>query len=48
VELSWKILDPIINYWAHKGRPDPYQPGTWGPESADAMMVRDGRAWRRP
>ena len=48
VELSWKILDPIISYWAHKGRPDPYQPGTWGPESADAMMARDGRAWRRP
>ena len=48
VELSWKILDPIIDYWARKGRPDPYQPGTWGPESADAMMARDGRSWRRP
>ena len=25
-----------------------YEAGTWGPASADAMMARDGRAWRRP
>lgn len=48
VELSWKILDPITSYWAGKGRPDAYRAGTWGPESADRMMERDGRAWRRP
>ena len=22
--------------------------GTWGPASAEAMMARDGRIWRRP
>lgn len=48
VELSWKILDPITSYWARHGTPDPYRSGTWGPASADAMMARDGRAWRRP
>ncbi|EYR64017.1 glucose-6-phosphate dehydrogenase [Actinotalea ferrariae CF5-4] len=48
VELSWRILDPITEYWAENGRPDPYRSGTWGPESADLMMARDGRAWRRP
>jgi glucose-6-phosphate 1-dehydrogenase len=48
VELSWKILDPITEFWASEGSPDPYRAGTWGPESADAMMARDGRAWRRP
>src|SRR5215207_929007 len=48
VELSWKILDPITEFWASGGRPDPYRAGTWGPESADAMMARDGRVWRRP
>ncbi|WP_372729396.1 glucose-6-phosphate dehydrogenase [Nocardioides sp.] len=53
VELSWKILDPILEHWARqdekrKGGPDPYASGTWGPESADAMLARDGRAWRRP
>ena len=48
VELSWKILDPIEKFWASNGKPEPYRPGTWGPESADRMMALDGRAWRRP
>ena len=48
VELSWQILDPVLEYWASGGRPDPYPAGTWGPESADAMMARTGRVWRRP
>ena len=48
VELSWKILDPVIDFWARKGRPDQYDSGTWGPESADKMLARDGRTWRRP
>jgi glucose-6-phosphate 1-dehydrogenase len=48
VELSWQILDPIIDYWAKHGKPEQYRPGTWGPPSADAMLARDGRTWRRP
>lgn len=48
VELSWKILDPIEQFWASNGKPEPYRPGTWGPASADRMMALDGRAWRRP
>jgi glucose-6-phosphate 1-dehydrogenase len=48
VELSWKILDPIIEYWAAHGKPDTYESGTWGPGSADKMLARDGRTWRRP
>ena len=48
VELSWKILDPIIEYWATHGNPDEYRAGTWGPRSADDMMARDGRNWRLP
>ena len=48
VELSWKVLDPITAYWAAHGKPEPYRSGTWGPESADKMMARDGRTWRRP
>ncbi len=48
VELSWKILDPIEQYWAEHGSPDTYRPGTWGPASADAMIAADGRKWRRP
>lgn len=48
VELSWKILDPIVSYWEKKGKPEQYRPGTWGPSSADEMMARDGREWRIP
>jgi len=47
VELSWKILDPIEEFWAAHGRPEPYLAGTAGPASAEAMMARDGRTWRR-
>ena len=48
VELSWKILDPIEEFWATQGDPEQYRPGTWGPESADELLARDGRVWRRP
>jgi glucose-6-phosphate 1-dehydrogenase len=48
VELSWQILDPILEHWESKGRPDSYPSGTWGPPSADKMLARDGRVWRRP
>jgi len=48
VELSWEILDPVLDYWASHGKPDAYESGTWGPESADEMMHRMGREWRRP
>jgi glucose-6-phosphate 1-dehydrogenase len=47
VELSWKILDPIEDFWADSGRPEQYLAGSTGPSSADAMMARDGRTWRR-
>lgn len=49
VELSWKILDPIERFWAAEGGPlEQYSPGSWGPASADALLARDGRTWRRP
>ena len=53
VELSWKILDPILEHWAKqdaagKSKPEQYESGKWGPESAHAMLARDGRVWRRP
>jgi glucose-6-phosphate 1-dehydrogenase len=48
VEESWKILDPIEEYWDKHGRPAQYQSGTWGPAEADEMLARDGRSWRRP
>jgi glucose-6-phosphate 1-dehydrogenase len=48
VELSWEVLDPILEYWAEHGKPDAYESGTWGPASSHEMLARDGRTWRRP
>jgi glucose-6-phosphate 1-dehydrogenase len=48
VELSWRLLDPILKHWAANGKPDNYTAGTWGPASADKMLNRTGRQWRRP
>jgi glucose-6-phosphate 1-dehydrogenase len=47
VELSWRILDPIEDYWTGHTKPEQYPAGTPGPSSADAMIARDGRSWRR-
>ena len=47
VELSWKILDPIEEFWASHDKPEQYPAGTSGPASSDRMLAQDGRVWRR-
>jgi glucose-6-phosphate 1-dehydrogenase len=47
VEASWRVIDPLEEFWAGT-TPDPYRAGEWGPASADEMLARDGRRWRRP
>jgi glucose-6-phosphate 1-dehydrogenase len=37
----------VEQFWAEHGKPDQYLAGSTGPASADALMARDGRAWRR-
>ncbi|MFV0429152.1 MAG: glucose-6-phosphate dehydrogenase [Arachnia sp.] len=49
VEVSWRILDPVLDYWASlPHQPEPYLSGTWGPRSGVDMLANDGAAWRRP
>ena len=49
VELGWKILDPVINYWAEHGQPGPVRVRRLGSATPPIdMLARDGRAWRRP
>lgn len=48
VDLSWGILDPVLDVWATQGQPEPYASGGWGPSCAYDMIARDGRVWRRP
>jgi glucose-6-phosphate 1-dehydrogenase len=47
-EHSWQLVDTIEHAWLHSRAPLPqYEPGTWGPKLADALIERDGRTWRR-
>jgi glucose-6-phosphate 1-dehydrogenase len=50
VEHAWSFIDPIEEAWAaKKNSPELhfYDAGSWGPEVADELLARDGRAWRR-
>ncbi len=49
VEKAWGIVTPIIDAWADAAPPDlpNYAAGSWGPETADALLARDGQRWRR-
>jgi len=47
VEAAWAWTDPVIESWEAKSdRPQPYDPGSSGPEDALMLMHRDGRRWR--
>ena len=47
VEASWRVIQPILNDWATRKFSFPnYEPGTWGPPEADAMLARLDRTWR--
>ncbi len=47
VEAAWAWVDPIIEGWETRGdRPEPYDPGSTGPEGALMLMHKDGRRWR--
>jgi len=47
VETSWAWIDPILDYFAKNPPTDfpNYEPGSWGPASADELLRRDHRMW---
>src|SRR5436309_11097569 len=49
VEEAWSFIDTIESAWSGKDAPPLtfYPAGSWGPEEADELLARDGRAWRR-
>jgi len=48
VEEAWRIVDSIIAGWKQsKHLPEGYVAGTWGPQTANALLG-EGRTWRRP
>jgi glucose-6-phosphate 1-dehydrogenase len=47
VEAAWAWTDPIISAWENDTkRPEPYDPGSSGPEEALRLLHRDNRRWR--
>jgi glucose-6-phosphate 1-dehydrogenase len=45
---QWKLVDAIVASWTRDRPSFPnYAGGTWGPPSADELLHRDGRSWRR-
>jgi glucose-6-phosphate 1-dehydrogenase len=48
VDEQWLLVDTIVAAWQRDrpGFPN-YAAGTWGPPSADDLLHRDGRSWRR-
>jgi glucose-6-phosphate 1-dehydrogenase len=48
VEEQWLLVDAIVAAWQRDRPAFPnYAAGTWGPPSADELLQRDGRSWRR-
>jgi glucose-6-phosphate 1-dehydrogenase len=50
VETAWQLLMPVLEVWADNPAPDfpNYAAGSWGPESAEALIARDGKSWLTP
>ena len=48
VESSWRICEPLLRSDALRRAIEEYPAGSWGPAAADALLIRDGRAWHNP
>jgi glucose-6-phosphate 1-dehydrogenase len=46
VETAWSLLAGVLD--RNGGPVEPYEAGSWGPPTAEALTARDGRYWRRP
>ncbi len=49
VELAWEVIAPVLETWqatrSFTHFPN-YASGSWGPAAADALLAKDGRAWK--
>ena len=51
VEGAWEAVTPLLGPESAVIRRDihaNYEPGTWGPPSADRLLALHGRAWHNP
>ncbi len=47
IEFAWAAVMPFLEAWKSGGKAEPYAAGSTGPAGADAMLEKDGRAWRK-
>ncbi|MGA9573087.1 MAG: glucose-6-phosphate dehydrogenase, partial [Lysobacterales bacterium] len=47
VECAWNVVGPVLEVWNSVEASDfpNYPSGSWGPESAEALIAQDGRSW---
>lgn len=47
VDQAWQVVTPILDVWQKRPPVDfpNYQPGSWGPEDAEALIAQDGHHW---
>jgi len=49
IAASWELFTPVLELWQRTPEACPlhrYPAGSCGPEAADALIARDGRAWQ--
>ncbi len=47
VEWAWRVVDPILKYWAQEREfIHSYPAGTWGPEEANRLFEWEYQTWR--
>ena len=49
IEEAWRVVGPLLDAWENQPerKPHVYEPGSWGPEAADALLSGSGSVWRR-
>ncbi len=49
VDASWAAVQPMLAWQAEtKHNPEPYAKNSWGPESFNQLLAKDGRSWIEP
>jgi glucose-6-phosphate 1-dehydrogenase len=46
IEFGWRAVQPFLDAWGEAGKVHDYPAGSAGPRAANALLGRDGRAWR--
>jgi glucose-6-phosphate 1-dehydrogenase len=47
VEQAWRVVQPVLDAWdKDDAKPPVYRAGGSGPDEADSLLAREGRAWR--